>query len=165
MRKLFLTIGVLAVLVVASCQPAATPIPRAPQPTISPLSPLPTLITPQAVPEATSTVLANPMSTPNVVSGVHLTATVGPTCPGPQRPGQVCTRPYQGEFVVTNSAGAEVARVTTDQNGKATIDLSPGDYTIALEVTGKLPRSVPTPVTVLSGRYVEVNIELDTGIR
>ncbi len=165
MRKFFLTIGVLAVFAVASCQPAATPIPRAPQPTISPLSPLPTLIAPQAVPEATPTASANPVSTPNVASGVHLTAMAGPTCPGPQRPGQVCTRPYQGEFVVTNNSGTEVARIMTDQNGKATIDLTPGDYTIALEVAGKLPRSAPTTVTVLTGQYVEVNIELDTGIR
>ncbi len=165
MRKFFMTIGVLAAIVVASCQPAAAPVPRAPQPTISPLSPLPTLIAPQAVPEATPTALANPASTPNAASGVHLTATLGPTCPGPQRPGQICTRPYQGEFVVTNNAGTEVARVTTDQNGKATIDLPPGDYTIALEVAGKLPRSAPTTVTVLAGQYVEVNIELDTGIR
>ncbi len=165
MRKFFLTIGVLTVFVVASCQPAATPIPRAPQPTISPLSPLPTSIAPQSLPEVTPTALANPVNTPSATSGVHLTATVGPTCPGPQRPGQVCTRPYQGEFVVTNNAGAEVARVTTDQNGKATIDLPPGDYTIAPEVAGKLPRSAPTTVTVPAGQYVEVNIELDTGIR
>jgi hypothetical protein len=98
-------------------------------------------------------------------SGIHLTATIGPTCPGPERPGQVCTQPYEGLFVVTNSAGTEVARATTDQNGKATIDLPPGDYTITPRVEGRFPSGAPATVTVISGQYVEASIELDSGIR
>jgi hypothetical protein len=83
----------------------------------------------------------------------------------PERPGEVCTKPYQGLFVVTDRAGAEVSRATTDQNGEATIDLLPGDYTISPKVEGKLPLAVATTVTVLPGQYVEVSIELDSGIR
>ena len=100
-----------------------------------------------------------------MASGIHLTATIGPTCPGPERPGQVCTQPYQGLFVVTSNTGAEVTRATTDQDGKATIDLPPGNYTITPKVEGRLPSGAPTAVTVLSGQYVEVSIELDSGIR
>jgi hypothetical protein len=165
MRKVCLVVGALAVISMSSCRPAATPIPNTPQPTVNSISPLPTAIAPQTVPEATSTTPAGPPGTPSVASGVHLIVTIGPTCPGPQRPGQICTRPYQGEFVVTNNAGAEVARATTDQNGKATIDLPPGNYTIASQVEGKFPSSAPATVTVPAGQYVEVNIELDTGIR
>jgi len=77
----------------------------------------------------------------------------------------VCTQPYQGLFAVTNNSRAEVARAVTDQDGKATIDLPPGDYTITPRVEGRLPSGTPTVVTVFSGQYVEVSIELDSGIR
>jgi hypothetical protein len=66
---------------------------------------------------------------------------------------------------VTNNTGAEVARATTDQNGQATIDLPPGVYMIMPKVEGKFPSSAPTTVTVLAGQYVDVNIQLDSGIR
>ena len=100
-----------------------------------------------------------------MASGVRLTATIRPTCPGPERPGQICTQPYQGLFIVTNNAGAEAARATTDQDGKATIDLPPGNYTITPKVEGRFPSGAPAAVTVLFGQYVEVSIELDSGIR
>jgi hypothetical protein len=74
-------------------------------------------------------------------------------------------RPYQGLFVVTSNIGAEVTRATTDQDGEATIDLPPGNYTITPKVEGRLPSGAPTAVKVLSGQYVEVGIELDSGIR
>jgi hypothetical protein len=90
---------------------------------------------------------------------------IRPTCPGPERPGQICTQPYQGLFIVTNNAGAEAARATTDQDGKATIDLPPGNYTITPKVEGRFPSGAPAAVTVLSGQYVEVSIELDSGLR
>lgn len=163
MRKVVWVICVLAVFALASCRPALTPVPMTPAPSASTSPPLTTPVMPQSLPTATP---ANPAATPAAVaSGVHLTATIGPTCPGPERPGQVCTRPYEGLFVVTSSAGAEVARSTTDQDGKATINLPPGDYMITPKVEGRLPSGAPTAATVLSGQYVEVSIELDSGIR
>ena len=164
MRSVFFTICGLVVFL-ASCRPAATPLPSAPGPSSSPMSPLPTLIAPQVAPEATREMPSSQESTPAATSGIHLTATIGPTCPGPQRPGQVCTKPYEGTFIVVNKAGAEVARSATDQAGQATINLPPGDYVISPKVEGKLPSAGTTPVTVLSGQYVEVSIGLDTGIR
>ncbi len=56
-------------------------------------------------------------------------------------------------------------RATTDQYGKATIDLPPGNYASAPKVEGKWPSGAPTAVTVLPGQYVEVSVGLDTGIR
>ena len=107
----------------------------------------------------------SPETTPVPTSGIHLTATIGPTCPGPERPGEVCTKPYQGTFIVTDKAGAEVAHATTDQTGQATINLPPGDYVINPKVEGKLPSAAATSVTVPSGQYVKLSISLDTGIR
>ena len=107
----------------------------------------------------------SPASTPFAASGVHLTATIGPTCPGPVRPGQVCTRPYEGLFVVTDKAGAEVARAGTNQNGLVTIDLPPGDYIITPNIEGRFPLGAPATVTVTPGQFAEVSIGLDSGIR
>lgn len=160
MRKIISTVSVLAVVVVASCRPTL-----APAPTTNPTSPLPTPIAPQVVPETTRAGSIGPMSTPLAVSGIHLTAMIGPTCPGPERPGQVCSQPYEGLFVVTDNTGAEVARATTDRDGQATIDLPPGDYTITPQVESRWPSGAPTTVTVVSGQYVEVSIELESGIR
>ncbi|HSD84742.1 MAG TPA: prealbumin-like fold domain-containing protein, partial [Anaerolineae bacterium] len=119
----------------------------------------------QSPPTTTLATPLRPLNTPAApASGIRLTAMMGPTCPGPERPGQVCTQPYTGVFVVTK-ADAEVARITTDQNGKATINLPPGEYTLTPELEGRSPSGGPTTVTVLSGQYVEVSVELDTGIR
>jgi hypothetical protein len=106
------------------------------------------------------------VSTPIAAAGIHLTATLGSTCPGPTRSDQACARrPYEGLFVVTNASGAEVARVTTDQNGMATIDLPPGEYTITPKIEGRLPSGAPVTATVFAGQYTEVSLELDSGMR
>ncbi len=158
MHKIIVTASLLGVLLMAGCRPTGTLVPLA-----SPTSPLPTSVAPQGLPTAT---LEGQVNTPAIpASGFRLTATMGPTCPGPERPGQVCTKPYEGLFVVMDSSGAEVASITTDQNGKATIDLPPGAYTITPKIEGRFPSGAPTTVTVLSGQYVEVGVELDTGIR
>jgi hypothetical protein len=70
-----------------------------------------------------------------------------------------------GLFVVTDNTSAEVARVTTDENGQAKIDLPPGAYTITPKVEGLWPSGGPAVVTVPDGQYVEVSIELDSGMR
>ena len=161
MRKTFLAICLLVILVMVSCRPAGTSLPSTPVPSIQSVSPLPTPFAPQVVPE----VPLSPVSTPIAASGIHLTAAISPTCPGPERPGQVCTQPYQGLFVVTDDDGVEAARAATDQNGQATIDLPPGNYTITPKIEGKWPSGAPATVTVPAGQYVEVSIELDSGMR
>jgi len=161
MRKNILAVCVLAVLFVASCRPTLAPTPSA-----NPTSPLPTSVAPQSLPTATLGVSPGPTSLPApAASGIRLTATMGPTCPGPERPGQVCSQPYEGLFSVADGSGTEVARLTTDRDGTAAIDLPPGAYTVTPKIEGRFPAGVPTAVTVVSGQYIEVSVELDTGIR
>jgi hypothetical protein len=174
-RDVSWTVCLVIVLVVAGCRPAATP---AALPTVTEIGPTvgtalpgvsgslpvpPPIAT--AAPEAAPTPAPTTELIPTGSSGIRLTATVGPTCPGPQRPGQVCTQPYQGLFVVTNTAGSEVARVTTNQNGQALIDLPPGEYTITPKIEGRLPSGAPVTATVIDGQYVKVASELDSGMR
>jgi len=67
--------------------------------------------------------------------------------------------------VVTDPTGGEVARVTTDQNGQALIDLPPGEYMVTPKIVGRLPSGAPVSANVIDGQYVKVNIELDSGMR
>lgn len=176
MRKLIVMICLLAALSAAGCQPAVAPSPF-PTATISgpivgtavpgntgSFSAPPPLAT-TAAPEASSTPAPTAELIKTGTSGIHLVATIGPTCPGPERPGQVCTKPYQGEFVVTDSGGTEVAQATTNQDGQTLINLSPGTYTVTLKIEGRFPSGAPVNATVAAGQYAEVNIELDSGIR
>jgi hypothetical protein len=100
-------------------------------------------------------------------SGLTFTATVGPTCPGPQRVGQVCTAPYEGEFIVTRPDGNEAARFKTGVDGRAVVDLPPGAYTVStqLDAGSVLRRGGSVEVTVVPGQYVDVVLDLDTGMR
>ena len=134
------------------------------------LFPLPSLVSPQQIaPAATREVPpgfgATPASSTATTSGLRLIAKLGSTCPGPQRPGQVCAGPYAGEFIITTDMGAEVARATTDQEGRATVDLPPGRYTVTPNIQGRLPTGAPVDVTVPPGQVVDVNMELDSGMR
>lgn len=175
MRQVCWLACVLAALVAAaSCRPAATPAaqpaPTALVPVVGTALPGESGALPVPPPLVTATVVeVTPAPTVELIptgsSGIHLTATIGPTCPGPERPGQVCTQPYQGQFVVTGGNGAEVARVTTDENGQALIDLPPGEYTVTPQIEGRFPSGAPVSATVGAGQYVEVNVELDSGIR
>jgi hypothetical protein len=100
-------------------------------------------------------------------SKLTIIATIGPTCPGPERPGQICTKPYQGEFVVLRPDGSEAARVSTGVDGRAVVSLPPGDYTVQvkLESGTRLPRAGTAQVSVSAGQAAEVTIELDSGMR
>jgi hypothetical protein len=165
MRQILCAVCVLTVFAVVGCRPLPTPVIPGSQP--ESLSPTPVPAVPQIAPTGTPILPMPKSATPPRVaaSGIHLMASIGPTCPGPERPGQVCTRPYAGIFVVTNSVGDEVARAITDQDGQAKIDLPPGDYVIRLQVEGLWPSGAPTAVSVPAGQYVVVKVELDSGIR
>lgn len=61
----------------------------------------------------------------------------------------------------------EVTRFTTGKDGRFTIDLPPGDYTIMLKLDtpSPFPRGESANVTVTADAYVDVSMDLDTGIR
>ena len=152
-----------ALLVFAACRPAGAPpiqlVPTVTAPSRPTEAPVP--VTPAENPAATP----GPMPAPGGLSGAKFTAQLGPTCPGPERPGQVCTKPYQGMLAVKDAKGAAVAQVQTDENGKAALNLPPGEYVVTPIVEGPFPRGAPVTFTVQAGQYTEVSIELDTGIR
>lgn len=156
----------IAIVGLLGCKPALQPVSVPASPTSTVVVPAVTTpaVEPRALPTAAPTSVPDPAA---AKSGLMVVATVGPTCAGPQREGQVCTAPFEGEFVVTRADGSEAARLKTDVDGHAQIDLPPGDYTLtAIPGTGRANRrGGSATATVVAGQYVEVVLELDTGIR
>ncbi len=153
-KTIGIALMIFSILVTVGCAPSATPLPT---------------LTPSPIQTPASASEASPLPTPMPISasGIRFTATRGPTCPGPERPGQVCTAPYEGTFVVLRGDGTEVTHFTTDKDGHFTVDLPPGDYTITLNLAtpSSFPRGESVNVTVTADAYTDVSMELDTGIR
>jgi Carboxypeptidase regulatory-like domain len=97
-------------------------------------------------------------------------AAAGPTCPVEQAPpqSQCAPRPVAGAvLVITNAAGQEVARVTTDESGAFTAAVPAGSYTITPQpIDGLMGVAPPVSVTVdANGNPGPIALEYDTGIR
>jgi hypothetical protein len=102
---------------------------------------------------------------PAVASGIEGLVLLGPTCPGPQRQGQICERPYEAILTVVDRQGREVTQVRTAADGTFRVQLTPGTYTLRPESPGVLPRASEQQVTVEPGKLTRVDIHYDTGIR
>lgn len=104
---------------------------------------------------------------PIALSGVRGVVTQGPMCPV-QRIDQPCPdQPYQASIVVQDLFGAEVARTRSGPSGEYTVALLPGEYVVrGQNLTGAvLPRAGATRVSVEAGRWANLDITFDTGIR
>ena len=92
----------------------------------------------------------------------------GPACPV-ERADQPCPpKPVPDRLVLIETTGGEVvARVTTDQKGQFTATLPPGTYTLKIPPGSSLypVQRTEDRVTVVAGQTVQVQIELDSGIR
>ena len=98
-------------------------------------------------------------------SGLYLTARINAPCAGAVRSGSVCSQPYAGEFVVTASNGAEVARVMTNWAGQAIVTVPPGRYIVGVRTAGYYPQATPVYVSVYADRYASVWFNLTAGPR
>jgi hypothetical protein len=68
--------------------------------------------------------------------------------------------------VLSKDRQQEVARISPDRDGNYRVSLPPGDY--VLDVQGRRPggvRAKPQPFTVVSEQTVQVDMEIDMGIR
>ncbi len=88
-------------------------------------------------------------------SGVQLTAHINSPCTS-----AACPHPYAGEFVITELNGAEVTRVFTNQDGRATVNLPPGLYLVGVRTEEIYPLAAPVTVDILANHYVSVNMSL-----
>ncbi len=73
--------------------------------------------------------------------------------------------PYAATLVVTDAEGREVARVVASGDGRFEVPLPAGDYVVVPQAGDPLPVAVPLDVRVLPGRFAEVEVNYDSGIR
>ena len=101
-------------------------------------------------------------------SGIEGKAVISPVHPGPTREGQSDTAPFQTTLVVLRASdGGEVTRVETGSDGRFRVVVAPGTYLVGPPSgTGRrLPRGGQETVTVISGRFAQVTINFDSGMR
>lgn len=130
----------------------------------------------EGVIEVTSIIpIAQPAPAPSSSNGtVSGAVTLGPNCPVFQDPPdpQCADRPFQTSLALLAADGTGGARTVTtfasDANGRFSLTVAPGTYTIGTppELMRPLPACGPTgQFTVRSNERVTVNVSCDTGIR
>ena len=102
-------------------------------------------------------------------SGVRGTVLAGPACGGPVILDSPCPdEPVAAEISVTKVGSPEVvATARSGEDGRFSLELEPGAYTLLASATGgaSFPIGRPTDVNVQAGLYTEVILDMDTGIR
>jgi hypothetical protein len=113
----------------------------------------------------TTTTTTAPVPSTLGVTGVVGRVTAGPTCPV-ERPDQPCPpNPVPGRVDAISAGGRTAGSATTDGDGRYTITLAPGAYTLRVVTGSNFPRCSDTPVTVTAGSTTTADIDCDTGIR
>ena len=98
-------------------------------------------------------------------SGVEGQVFIGPVCPVVQE-GQECPdQPYQATLIVNNLNGREIAKVQTDIQGRFKIQLEPGEYILHPESPNVMPFASDQAFTVVNGRFTQIIVTYDSGIR
>lgn len=98
--------------------------------------------------------------------GIRGIVTLGPTCPVEQVGQPPCETPYAAELQVTRrSDGTLVQTVRSGADGRFEVSLPPGDYTVTGTAAEVLPVAAPVDVTVEAGRFSEIEVAYDSGIR
>lgn len=101
-------------------------------------------------------------------SGIEGQAVISPTRPGPVREGQSDSAPFKTTLVILRASdGSEAARVETGSDGRFRVALAPGTYKVGPPegIGRRLPRAGQEIVTVVPGRFAQVTISFDSGMR
>lgn len=90
---------------------------------------------------------------------------IGPLCPVVQV-GQECPDlPYQADLTVSTSSVKRVVQIHTDENGYFKIPLVPGDYILHPESPNVMPYAIEQSFIVEAGKFTEISVNYDSGIR
>ena len=80
--------------------------------------------------------------------------------------GQECPdQPYQAVLSVTSPKGERIAQVQADEEGRFRIPLAPGEYILHPESPNQLPFADDQTVIVEDGKFTQVVVNYDSGIR
>lgn len=101
-------------------------------------------------------------------AGIRGTTMVDAGCPMSKDATPCADKPISAKVIVIDAATkATAAEVVSDTAGKFAIALPAGTYQVqAGDPSGApVPYAAPRPVTVDPGRYIEITIQLDSGVR
>ena len=103
-------------------------------------------------------------------SGIQGKISLGPTCPVEHIPPDpnCADKPYQATVIVkTTDSQKEITRFKSDASGNFKINLSPGTYLLQPinNNNSRYPIGSSQTVTVLSNKFITVNLSFDSGIR
>src|SRR5512134_1289506 len=98
-------------------------------------------------------------------SGIEGQVFIGPMCPVVQV-GQECPdQPYQAVLTVNSPGGERIVQTQTDEEGRFRIPLQPGEYILHPESPNALPFAREQNVNVEEGKFTQVIVNYDSGIR
>jgi hypothetical protein len=98
-------------------------------------------------------------------SGVEGQVFIGPLCPVVQE-GQECPdQPYQATLTVNSPEGRKIVQVQTDEQGRFKIPLAPGEYILHPESPNVMPYANEQAIIVEEGKFTQIVINYDSGIR
>ena len=98
-------------------------------------------------------------------SGVEGKVLIGPMCPVMQQ-GQECPdKPYQATITINDPDNRMVAQVKTDAEGRFKIPLEPGAYILHPESPNVMPYAVEQTFVVEAGKFTQIIVNYDSGIR
>ncbi|MDO8537842.1 MAG: hypothetical protein Q7S21_03060 [archaeon] len=100
-------------------------------------------------------------------SGIKGIVLIGPTCPVETIPPQPnCgDKPFQAKIFIKNSNGFKVGEFSSGINGKFEVPLSPGTYVLEPQSPNVLPSGQIQTVIVEEGKFTQITINYDSGIR
>jgi hypothetical protein len=102
------------------------------------------------------------------LSGIRGVVTVGPVCPVQAAERPCRDHPLPAAATVTRSGSDRVVKsVTTGGSGRFSFTIQPGRYLVTFRAKGELPGAgvQQQVVTVQRGRFSELAVRFDSGIR
>ena len=98
-------------------------------------------------------------------SGIEGQVFIGPMCPVVQEGQECADQPYQALLTVLSPDGREIVQVQTDEQGRFKIPLAPGEYILRPESPNVLPYASEQPFVAEAGRFTQITVTYDSGIR
>ena len=106
-------------------------------------------------------------STASVDSGVEGQVWIGPTCPVARAGTECPDQPYEAQLSITDVEANVVARGMADEDGFFRFHLPAGEYILVPDTPNPSlpPYASPSPFSVNPGRFTQLTVKYDSGIR
>jgi hypothetical protein len=98
-------------------------------------------------------------------SGIEGQVWLGPMCPVMQQGQQCPDQTYQATLTVLSPDGLQIAQFQTDEQGHFQIPLVPGKYILHPASPNGIPFAGDQSFMVETGRYTQIVVHYDSGIR